>query len=268
MDVLISASNAFCRYLKVELDRLPSPDGKRIGTQPVQTTGDCMAWQCHAVKRKTSRGEMTDFLAVEARSRYVLLFSNPGFQSLKEFFSCFRKRWAEESVHMAIESGAVSKDQANDMFEQFLDTPMRTMFCRNTDLSINGHVGDAQQWLLQSYEHYGIDVLEKDVEFGLGRQINKLRKKAKPFPGARRQESFLPMSRMVDDWLYRFARGLSKWPYPNTKDGDFPDPYWFEDLERNGKFAPTVDELMAETVPEVPDNVVNLADARKKRAQA
>ena len=76
------------------------------------------------------------------------------------------------------------------------------------------------------------------------------------------------MSRMVDDWLYRFARGLSKWPYPNTKDGDFPDPYWFEDLERNGKFAPTVDELMAETVPEVPDNVVNLADARKKRAQA
>ena len=33
-------------------------------------------------------------------------------------------------------------------------------------------------------------------------------------------------------------------------------------------FAPTVDELMAETVPEVPDNVVNLADARKKRAQA
>ncbi|MCW7553912.1 hypothetical protein NX722_15035 [Endozoicomonas gorgoniicola] len=116
MDVLISASNAFCKYFKVELDRLPSPDGKRVGTQPVQTSRDCVAWQCHAVKRKTSLGERTDVLAVEARSRYVLLFSNPGFESLKDFTRSFRKRWAEESVHMAIESGAISRRPTPSLF--------------------------------------------------------------------------------------------------------------------------------------------------------
>ena len=262
MDVLFSASNAFCKYLKVDLDRLPSPDGKRIGTQPVQSSQECMAWQCHAVKRQSSQGEMTDVIAVEARSRYVLLFSNPGLDSLNAFFKVFRKRWAEECVHMAIESGAVSKEQGNDMFEQFLDASMRAMFCKNTDLSINGHVSDAQQWLLESYQHYGVELLDRTEEFGLGRHINQFRKKAKPFPGARHHESFLPMSRMVDDWLHRFAKGLSKWPYPNTEEGFFPNPYQLEGHQTGGQFAPTVDELLVEPVS---DNVVNLADARRKK---
>ena len=262
MDILFSASNAFCKYLKADVGRLPSPDGKRIGTQPVQTTQDCMAWQCHAVKRQSSLGEKVDVIAVEARSRYVLLFSAPEFDSQQSFFKLFRKRWAEECVHMAIESGAVTSDVANEMFEQFQNTPIRAMFCKNTDLSINGHVSDAQQWLLQSYEHYGVEHLDREEEFGLGRHINQFRKKAKPFPGAKRQESFLPMSRMVDDWLHRFARGLSEWSYPNTQDGNFPNPYQLESLQGCGHFSPTVDNLIGESIP---DNVVDLADARRKK---
>ena len=204
---------------------------------------------------------MTDVIVVEARSRYVLLFSNPGFDSLEAFSDRFRKRWAEECVHMAIESGAVTREEARGMFDQFLDTPMQMLFCRNTDLSINGHVSDAQQWLLQSYEHYGIDVLDNSNEFGLGRQINQLRKKAKPFPGARRQESFLPMSRMVDDWLYRFARGMSQWSYPDTVDGDFPNPYQFVG-QAGKKKVPAISDLLKASRP---DNVIDLAEARKMR---
>lgn len=265
MDILFSASNAFCKYLKVDLDRLPSPDGKRIGTQPVQTTQECMAWQCHAVKRPSSQGEKIDVIAVEARSRYVMLFSNPQFESLEAFFGLFRKRWAEQSVHMAIESGAVTSEVANNMFEQFKNTPITALFCKNTDLSINGHVSDAQQWLLQSYEHYGVDDLDRAEEFGLGRHINQFRKKAKPFPGAKRQESFLPMSRMVDDWLYRFAKGLSEWSYPDTEDGHFPNPYRLESHRECGLFSPTVDNLLKESIP---DNVVDLADARRRKEQS
>ncbi|MGI9275128.1 MAG: hypothetical protein ACR2PT_09835 [Endozoicomonas sp.] len=261
MDVLISASNAFCKYFNADLARLPSPDGKGIGTQPVESTPDCLAWQCHAVKRKSDEGEATDVIVVEARSRYVLLFSNPCFDSLEAFSGSLRKKWAEECVHMAIESGAVSKEEASGMFDQFLNTPMQVLFCRNTDRSINGHVSDAQQWLLQSYEHYGIDHLDSSNEFGLGRQINRLRKKAKPFPGARRPESFLPEARMLDDWLYRFARGMSQWSNSNTVGGDFPNPYRLAGQPGRRK-ARAIDDLLKAAES---DNVVGLAEAQKMR---
>ncbi|MET4693593.1 hypothetical protein V5J35_003677 [Endozoicomonas sp. NE40] len=69
MDILLSGTNAFCKYLNIDPPRIPSPDGKRIGTQPIQTTQDTMAWQCHAAKRQSSAGEMIDVIVVEARSR-------------------------------------------------------------------------------------------------------------------------------------------------------------------------------------------------------
>ncbi|OQX35193.1 MAG: hypothetical protein B0D91_11295 [Oceanospirillales bacterium LUC14_002_19_P2] len=252
MDVLISATNAFCKYLKIDLERLPSPDGKKVGTQSIRTTQDCIAWQVHAVKRYCTDGYlMWDVIAVEARSRYTMLFSNPGIEDLKGFIDRFLQCWAEQCVHMAIECGAVTETSTRDMFDQFLGTSMKLMFFKNTDLSVNGHVTDAEQWLLQAYDRYDIDIMNEEEAFGLGRQINQFRKKAKPYPGARNKESFLPMSRMVDDWLYRFAKGLSEWEYPETKSGDFPSPF--------------LSRWMTPTKLSLSDNVVNLDEARRKK---
>ncbi len=92
----------FASNMKADLDRLPSPDGKRIGTQPIASGDHVIAWQVHAVKGYRNRKEYTDVIAVEARSRYSILFSNPMFSDLNEFAERFTKRWARESIHMAI----------------------------------------------------------------------------------------------------------------------------------------------------------------------
>ncbi|WOG28162.1 hypothetical protein [Endozoicomonas sp. 8E] len=256
LEVLISATNAFCKYMKADLDRLPSPDGKRIGTQPIASGDNVIAWQVHAVKGYRNRKEYTDVIAVEARSRYAILFSNPMFSDLNEFAERFTKRWARECIHMAIESGATTEDQAQTMYDQFLDREKVIRFVRNTDLSVNGHVTDAEQWLSQSYELYGLEQLKESEEIGLGMQrINCVRKKARAFPGAKHMESFIPMSRMVDDWLFRFARGLSEWIYPETSAGDFPNPFLFGAATLIGQEASLA----------LPDNVVSLDEVRKRK---
>lgn len=68
-------------------------------------------------------------------------------------------------------------------------------------------------------------------------------------------ESFIPMSRMVDDWLFRFARGLSEWIYPETSAGDFPNPFLFGAATLIGQEASLA----------LPDNVVSLDEVRKRK---
>ncbi|WP_422139502.1 hypothetical protein [Endozoicomonas sp. ALC020] len=50
------------------------------------------------------------------------------------------------------------------MYDQFLDRDKVIRFFRNTDLSVNGHVTDAEQWLSQSYELYGLEQLKESEE--------------------------------------------------------------------------------------------------------
>ena len=177
------------------------------------------------------------------------------FSDVDAFAEQFTKRWTNECIHMAIESGATTEAQAQTMYDQFLDREKGIRFVRNTDLSVNGHVADAEQWLSQSYEHYGVTQLDESEEIGLGmHRINCVHKKAKAYPGAKQMERFIPMSRMVDDWLFRFARGLSEWEYPQTADGDFPNPF---------PAAATV--TGQEAILAVPDNVVSLDEVRKRK---
>ena len=256
LEVLISATNAFCKYIKVDLHRLPSPDGKRIGTQPIASDENVIAWQVHAVKGYRDREGCTDVIVVEARSRYAILFSNPMFTDLDDFADRFTRRWIRECIHMAIESGATTQAQAQTMYDQFLDMDKAIRFVRNTDLSVNGHVADAEQWLSQSYEHYGLEQLDESEEIGLGmHRINCVHKKARPFPDAKQMERFIPMSRMVDDWLFRFAKGLSEWAYPQTPSGDFPNPFP----------AAAATATRQERSSALPDNVVSLDEARKRK---
>ncbi|WP_257274591.1 MULTISPECIES: hypothetical protein [unclassified Endozoicomonas] len=256
LEVLISATNAFCKHMKVDLNRLPSPDGKRIGTQPIASGNNVIAWQVHAVKGYRNRKRYTDVIAVEARSRYAILFSNPMFSDLDEFAERFTNRWVRESIHMAMESGATTEEQAQSMYDQFLDMEKEIRFVRNTDLSVNGHVADAEQWLSQSYEQYGLEQLDESEEIGLGmHRINCVHKKARLFPGARQMERFIPMSRMVDDWLFRFAKGLSVWAYPETPHGDFPNPFP----------AATATVIEQDAPLALPDNVVSLDEVRKRK---
>ncbi|WP_375058464.1 hypothetical protein [Zobellella sp. DQSA1] len=222
MEITIAASNALAKWLRLDLLRLPSPDGKRIGTQPLTTGFSRVSWQCHLVEhgRLPLRRHHT-VIAVEAHSRYALLLPFEAPPDPAELESILLERWGNEALHLALESGAVSDDELPLMVERFFGEAWEIHWVNNSDPSINGHVTDAAQWLKSTLAHEGMDHLDDNHCYGLGLHINQQYKRV----GGNRSQPFRPVIRLLDDALFRFGRGLAATSYPDTPVGDFPCPY-------------------------------------------
>lgn len=256
MNVLISATNAFTKWLKLDLPHIPSTDGKRIGTQPLVSDEGTLAWQCH-VLHAHNRASSGTVIAVEARSRYTILISLDEPPSAAEFEKMLRRRWANEMVHLILSHGLFGDESVPDIFRRFNATPKDYLWFRNTDLSVNGHVSDAEQWVKQAFEQYGISRFDEGEAIGMGMHINQFFKHVKE--NGRKSEPFFPITRFVDDGLFRFAAGMAQAKFPNTPQGDFPSPY-------AGQTPRTAPPLVNESGPvPVMDNVVSLADHQRRR---
>ncbi|MFP2767809.1 hypothetical protein [Oceanisphaera sp. KMM 10153] len=222
MNIIISASNALSKWMQLTLPRLPSPDGKRIGTQPLTTGFAQIAWQCHLQEHGGKAGlRYHTAIAVEAYSRYAILlpFAQPPTQV--ELEKALLERWGNEALQLALDSGAINDDELPLMVDCFASQTCHTRWFNNNDLSINGHVADAGQWLKQTLTHEGMDYLDDNHCYGLGMHINQLYKTV----GGQRAKAFRPVVRLLDDALFRFGAGLAASSYPDTRVGDFPCPY-------------------------------------------
>lgn len=238
MNLIFSLTHSMVRWLKVSLPRLPSHDGKRIGTQILHTDTRQVAWQCHVLTHGPQYNPYFTVVAMEAHSRYVILLPFSAAPTRAEFEQVLLERWGNEALHLALASGALHDDELPLMVEAFTHHPCQSQWVSNTDLSIQGHISDAASWLMDTLEQEGLDFLDDNHCYALGMHINQLKKKI----GGRSTQSFLPVVRLMEDTLYRFGDGLSEREYPNTKVGNFPCPY---------------------PAPPKADNVVQLADYRR-----
>ncbi|MBO1519470.1 hypothetical protein [Oceanisphaera pacifica] len=237
MDITISVSNAVARWLSLSLPRLPSADGKRIGTQALTTNFNQLAWQCHLLEHGPASNPYHTVVAMEAYSRYVMFlpFATPPSQA--ELEQTLLERWGNEALHLAIESGAITDNELPLMVDNFSHQHNDILWVNNYDASINGHISDARAWFMQALIDEDRHYLDGDTCYGLARHINQLYKKVGGSKGR-----FRPIVRLLDDALFRFGSGLSVNAYPNTKVGDFPCPY---------------------PAPKLPSNVVNFSDYKK-----
>lgn len=238
MNLIFSISNAMSRWLKVSLPRLPSHDGKRIGTQKLHTDTTQVAWQCHVISHGPRSNPYFTVIAMEAYSRYVILLPFDRVPNQAEFEQMLLERWGNEALHLALDSGAIHDDELPLMVEAFTHHPCQSRWVNNTDLSIQAHISDAGLWLKDALAQDGLDFLDDNHCYGLGMHINGLQKKIASVSS----KKFRPMVRLLDDTLYRFGDGLAKDAYPHIKMGNFPCPY---------------------PLPTKADNVVQLADYRK-----
>jgi hypothetical protein len=243
MQILLSTTNTFAKWLKLELPRIPSPDGKRIGTQPLESGEQTLAWQCHVV-RQHSRARKGIVIAVETRSRYTLLMSFNSPPSTAEFENELRRCWGNAFLHFGLECGAFPEDAIPELLHRFAAEPVEFLWYRNTDLSVNGHVADAEQWIKQYLDDYGIDHLTENDAQRLELHINDIPRRVKV--DGKRSEPFIPVIRMVDDGLYRFARGVVM--------QDYPSPYY-----------PALSSQNVEAPRPGGDNVVSMADFVRKK---
>lgn len=94
--VIISVTNAFSKWLKLDLPRFPSPDGKRIETQLLLTNEFQVGWQCHVIKNFYQHGKDT------VTANYFLV--NYYQQSLAVLmFILITSLWLPQSFSMLIE---------------------------------------------------------------------------------------------------------------------------------------------------------------------
>jgi hypothetical protein len=251
MNILISSTNAFAKWLKLDLPRIPSPDGKKIGVQSLESNRRTVSWQCHLIKNLGKRGSYCregpyTVIAVEAYSRYTLLIPFEAPPTQTEFELTFEWRLGEEIIPLMIESGAITEMDIEAVLQQYKQTERTYSWFKNTDLSVNGHVSDAEAWVRQTLEEYDLIEMDDAECISLGMHINKMFKRS----GSPKQK-FYPVARMVDDAIYRFARGLSEFNYPDTPGGDFPCPYVDDEQILPRRIKPT-------------NNVVSLADYKKR----
>ncbi len=262
MELLISATNALNKWMKLDLPRIPSQDGKRIGTQTLHSDANSLAWQCHVLTNShdSHRGTV---IAVEAYSRYVIIMPNLQPLSKDEFAEELLTRFGNEVIHHMLAAEAISEEQVPEVMAQYMSTPKVFSWVRNTDLSVNGHVGDAEKWVRQSTERSNVSNYSKENAISLGIHINQM-KKCVTLPNKKRVK-FYPVSRIVDDGLFRFAKGLSADRYYHTKPGDFPNPYDIEHIEPHTKQVQTTTTNNKDIPEQLPDNVVSLAQFRAKK---
>jgi len=233
---MMSVSKNFAKFFGFDLTRLPSADGKRIGTQTISSDENTLSWQCQALTEH-SRSRVATVIAVEASSRYSIIFPNLAKMSMQEFEQEFKRRWLQESLLMAVESGAISVESIDKMKEQFANATMQFQWFKNTDLSVNGHVTDTEQWIRAGSVLHRINYLGETEAIELAFQINKTRKKVKISTEKKLHERFVPVARLLDDALFRFAQGLSFNKYPNIDAGDFPSPYEYYQQKRQDKLV-------------------------------
>jgi len=201
MNIIISASNALAKWLGLELPRIPSPDGNKVGTQSLQSADDLVSWQCHIISNQYRSRDKT-IIAVEAHSRYALLIPCSARLTVEQFEQELLNRWLNELVHHATNSRAVASDDVEVFCDRIEALPKQFQWFRNTDMSVQGHVSDAGQWVTDTLREHNDQSLTLDNALGLGFHINEQSKRAKDSAG--KKTRFYPIERLVDDGLDRF----------------------------------------------------------------
>jgi hypothetical protein len=203
--IVFSASNALCKWLKLDLPRLPVIDGQRAGVQPLVTDSHTISWQCHVIFTDSWR-ERATVIAVEAHSRFTLLIPFDVVPSQNTLEQLICEQWANAFVELAVKHGELERSAIPRVFTQFHEVASKVGWVRNMDLSVQGHISDAEQWVKDTLVDRGLDALDEELAFDIAWHVNSLEKRAKDKRGNKR--TFYPVPLFVEDGLFRFASSL------------------------------------------------------------
>lgn len=220
MQLIIAVTDAFSQWLNLDLPTLPTEHGGTLGRASLRTGTQSLAWQGGL---STGEGGSATAIMLEAHSRYTILLPFSSTPSQDELQKVLIERWAKEIAHLAVTRGKIRNEEMEELFRQFLLSPIEVRWYRNHDARMQAHLNDAEQALLQTLEEYGLQQLDEDEAITLGMQINQQAKRIERHGAS--SLPFYPMEHFLDDALYRFASQLSAYRYPDTPPGDFPNPY-------------------------------------------
>lgn len=182
MKVTFYATKPMARFLKrlsgITPERLPCDDPKLVGRVPLMSSPLHVAWQLHVVETNRDHRDQV-IIAMEAFSRYVILIPVTWqIRGLADLEAAVMDRWLEELMLLKASNPYWGADMTGTVLGALLVDPPQPVWLTNTDLSINGHMTDTDNWIASELHHRRRSILqtldERDLAWYLNTQPKRL----------------------------------------------------------------------------------------------
>lgn len=142
MKLGFSATNALNKWLKAELQRLPTLQGKQAGVNTLESDITTMCWQAHIIDNQyKSRGKT--IIVCEANSRFIFFIPVTTRLTLDELTSFLTMEWQAMLSETLETYQLIPRSEIAVLLSKLSDVTFNLEWVKNTDLSINGHISDA-----------------------------------------------------------------------------------------------------------------------------
>lgn len=200
MQLQLSATNALNKWLKADFPRLPVEEGKQAGVIKLSSDAATMSWQVHLIENRYRSLEKT-LIVCEANSRFTYFIPlNRTFFTPNELAERLKIEWQFAFVealeaHTLATNGLISHYDIATLLSKLNDIEFTPLWIKNTDLSINGHIADAAQWVTQTLEDRNLERLNQPLAFELSSYINCQTKSIKV---NNKKQCFIPIERLLE----------------------------------------------------------------------
>ncbi|MBC5850667.1 amino acid adenylation [Vibrio cincinnatiensis] len=208
MQLQLSATNALNKWLKADFPRLPVEEGKQAGVNKLSSDAATMSWQVHMIENRYRSLEKT-LIVCEANSRFTYFISlNRMIFSPDELAERLKIEWQFAFVEALEVIGLVSRYDIATILSQLNDIEFTPRWIKDTDLSVNGHIADAAQWVTQTLEDRNLERLSQPLAFEISSYINTQTKSIKV---DNKKQRFVPVERLLE-----YAQLMTQVPLPSN----------------------------------------------------
>ena len=226
-NIVISINTAMCKWLNVELPRIPSPDGKRIGTQPLISTESDQCWQLKRIPFRHRSQHM--IVAVEESSRYTLTLAFQEKPTLEEIEEELLITWVNHMISLFKGHKLISNEDI--IVEQIQEHLGGIEWINNTNLSLNHHTKEAE-YIIEDYAEVENKYNERLNPEDLWKIDSFLNRQVKSVKSGNTKRNIISTPNLISDMIDRLNLNVNSTPSePQNKS--------------------------------TPNNVVNMADYRK-----
>ena len=195
MQLQLSASNALNKWLKADFPRLPTEQGKQAGVNKLSSNATTMSWQVHLIENCYRSLEKT-LIVCEANSRFTYFIPlNRQFFTPGQLAERLKVEWQFAFVEALEESRFIGHYDIAMLLSKLSDIEFTPQWIKNTDLSINGHIADAAQWVTQTLEDRHLERLSQPLAFEISSYINA---QTKSITVNNKKQRFIPIERLLD----------------------------------------------------------------------
>ncbi|SNY58536.1 hypothetical protein SAMN06297280_3430 [Arsukibacterium tuosuense] len=149
MNYLFCATNALTKWLKADLPRLPAAPGQQVGVNSIFSTREQMCWQLHIIENSYRSWHKT-IIATEANSRFTVFIPVDLLMTPEQLSKRLQMEWQWVLAETLQQHSDMPRSDIALLLSNLSDINFEAEWVKNTDLSVNGHIGDAGLWVTQT----------------------------------------------------------------------------------------------------------------------